>query len=259
MSASQSLSLAGAGSQCCSSQLHEHARTPEWAVTVSACDPAASTSDDTSCVHCCWDATYSAPNADWNDSSSAGSTRSAIDTGLIFRTNTHTDAGFCSKRDADTKHTYRADCGTGSSHTTTSDPSSTPVCANPAAISATTNICAGAATRHSSKYQLVAFFLCSGIPQAFSLHIAPCRECIEPIVVDSSFYLRPKGSVCRCVKVCVCVFRCSQHCLKEGGVLNDFELLKVKMAAVCRKMRHNRPNVIFGLNQNRSSLIMKFA
>lgn len=44
-----------------------------------------------------------------------------------------------------------------------------------------------------------------------------------------------------------------------GGVLNDFELLKVKMAAVCRKMRHNRPNAIFGLNQNWSFLIMKFA
>lgn len=57
----------------------------------------------------------------------------------------------------------------------------------------------------------------------------------------------------------MCVFRCSQHCLKEGGVLNDFELLKVKIAAVCRKMRHNRPNTIFGLNQNRSFLIMRFA
>lgn len=115
-------------------------------------DPATSTSDYTSCVHCCWDATYSAPNTDWNDSSSASSTHSAIDAGLIFRTNTNTDTGFCSKRDTDAKHTDGADCGTGSSHTATSDPSSTPVCANPTAISAAANICAGTATWHSSKY-----------------------------------------------------------------------------------------------------------
>lgn len=224
---------------------------------MSTSDPATSTSDYTSCVHCCWDATYSAPNSNWNDSSAASSTHSAIDTSLIFRTNANTNTGFCSKCDTDTKHTYRADCSTGSSHTATSDPSSTPICAHPAAISATANICAGTATWHSSKYQLVAFFLCSGIPQEFTLCIAPCRECVEPIAVNSSFYFRPKGSLWRCIKMCV--FRCSQHCLKEGGVLNDFELLKVKIAAVCRKMRHNRPNTIFGLNQNRSFLIMRFA
>jgi len=39
--------------------------------------------------------------------------------------------------------------------------------------------------------------------------------------------------------------------------MNGFNLLKVKMAAVCRKMRNIRPNVIFGLNQNQSSLIIK--
>ena len=119
---------------------------------MSTSDPATSTSDYTSCVHCCWDATYSAPNADRNDSSSASSAHSAIDAGLIVRTNTNTDTGFCSKRDTDAKHTDRADCGTGSSHTATSDPSSTPVCANPTAISAAANICAGTATWHSSKY-----------------------------------------------------------------------------------------------------------
>lgn len=217
MSVTQSLSPAGAGSQCCSSQLHEHARTAKWAVTVSTSDAATSTSDYAPCVHGCWDATYSAPNANWNDSSSASSTHSAINTGLIFRTNTNADTGFGSKRDTDTKHTYGADRGTGPSHTTTSDPSSTPVCANPTAISATANICAGTATWHSSKYQLVAFFLRSGIPQEFSLCVAPCRECIEPVVVNSSFYFRPKGSLKRCVKMRVCVLRCSRHCLKEGG------------------------------------------
>ena len=193
MSVRQCLSLAGAGSQCCSSQLHEHARTAEWAVTMSISDPATSTSDYTSCVHCCWDATYSAPNANWNDSSSASSTHSAFDTGLIFRTNTNTNTGFRSKCDTDTKHTYRADCGTGPSHTATSDPSSTPVCANPAAIPATANICAGTATWHPSKYRLVEFFLGSGILQEFSLCITPCHACVEPIVVNSSSYFRPKG------------------------------------------------------------------
>jgi len=213
---------------------------------VSASDPATSTSDYTTRVHRCWDATYSAPNANWNDSSSASSTHSAVDTRLIFRTDTNTDTGFCSKRDTDTKHTYGADCGTGSSHTAASDPSSTPVCANPTAISATANICAGTATWHSSKYQLVAFFLCSGIPREFSICVAPCRECVVPVVVNSSFCFRPKGSLQRCVKMCA--FRCAQHYLKEGGVLNDFKLLKVKMAAVRRKMRRNRPNAVFGLN-----------
>lgn len=28
------------------------------------------------------------------------------------------------------------------------------------------------------------------------------------------------------------------------------ELLKVKLAAVCRKIRCNRPNILFGHNQN---------
>lgn len=57
----------------------------------------------------------------------------------------------------------------------------------------------------------------------------------------------------------MCVFRCSQHHLKEGGVLNDLKLLKVKLAAVCGKMRRNRPETIFGLNQNRPFLVMRFA
>lgn len=152
-----SLPLAGAGSQCCSSQLHEHARTTEWSA-MSTSDPATSTSDYATCVHCCWDATYSAPNTNWNDSSSTSSTHSAINTSLIFRTNPYTDPGFCSKCNTDTKHTYRADCSTGSSYPAASDPSSAPVCANPAATPAAANICAGTATWHSSKYQRVAFF-----------------------------------------------------------------------------------------------------
>lgn len=41
--------------------------------------------------------------------------------------------------------------------------------------------------------------------------------------------------------------------------MNDFNLLKVKMAAVFRKMRNIRPNIISGLNQNQSFLIIKFA
>ena len=122
-------------------------------------DPAASASDYTSCVHCCWDAAYSAPNTNWNDSSSASSTHSAIHTSLIFRTNPYTDPGFCSQRDPDTKHAYGTDCSTGSSHTAASDPSSAPVCANPTAFPATANICAGTATWHSSKYQLLVFSL----------------------------------------------------------------------------------------------------
>lgn len=56
-----------------------------------------------------------------------------------------------------------------------------------------------------------------------------------------------------------CAFRCSWHCLKEGGIMNDFKLLKVKMAAKCGKIRNNRPNIIFGLDHSQSFLNMQFA
>lgn len=188
---------------------------------MSTSDPATSTSDYATCVHCCWDATYSAPNTDWNDSSSTSSTHSAINTSLIFRTNPYTNPGFCSKRNTDTKHTYRADCSTGSSYPAASDPSSAPVCANPAATPAAANICAGTATWHSSKYQRVAFFfLCSGVPHESSLCIAPCCECLEPVlymVVNNSFYFRAKGALFRCVKMCIQMFLA----LFEGGGHNE--------------------------------------
>lgn len=41
--------------------------------------------------------------------------------------------------------------------------------------------------------------------------------------------------------------------------MNDFKLLKVKMAAKCGKMRNNRPNIIFGLDHSQSFLNMQFA
>lgn len=41
----------------------------------------------------------------------------------------------------------------------------------------------------------------------------------------------------------MCVFRCSQHCVKEGGG-QMAELLKVKLATACRKMRCNRPDTL---------------
>lgn len=48
-----------------------------------------------------------------------------------------------------------------------------------------------------------------------SLSVAPCPQCVEPIAVHSSFCFRPGGWLELCQ---MCVFRCSQHCVKEGGL-----------------------------------------
>lgn len=209
-----SLSLAGAGSQCCSSQLHEHAGTAERAAAVSPGDPATPAPEHTSRVHCCRDAADPAPNPHGNDSSPASSTHPAIDTGLVLGTNSDPDAGFCSHGHADPEHPHGADCGPGPGDTAATDPCPAPVCANPTASPAAANICAGTATRHSSKYQPVPSALCRDIPRVY-LCVASCPDCVEPIAVHSSFCFRPEGWL----EVCeMCVFRCSQHCVKEGGL-----------------------------------------
>lgn len=239
-----SLSLAGAGSQCCSLQLHEHAGTAERAAAVSPGDPATPAPEHTSRVHCCRDASNPAPNPPGNDASPASSSHPAIDTGLVLGTNSDPDAGFCSHGHADPEHPHGADCGPGPGDTTATDPCPAPVCANPTGSPAAANICAGTATWHSSKYQPVPSALCCDIPRV-SLCVAPCPECTEPIAVHSSFCFRPEGWLEMCK---MCVFRCSQHCVKEGGWMA--KLLKVKLAALCRKMRCIRPNTLFGHNQN---------
>lgn len=71
-----------------------------------------------------------------------------------------------------------------------------------------------------STRELHFFFLCSGVPHESSLCIAPCCECLEPVlymVVNNSFYLRAKGALFRCVKMCIQMFLA----LFEGGGHNE--------------------------------------